>query len=120
MPLDKEVVEGTRKAVHKGATIATVAELIQFIEQCAQTLKVIAVEKYGPEKKDIRTTRLISGSRRFCHITSVTSVNGTLEYLLYAGAHRVFNCKRFQAKHAFKQREEVRRLGFCFVCIEKH
>ncbi|KAI4475397.1 hypothetical protein M0802_015167 [Mischocyttarus mexicanus] len=98
-----------------------VAELIQFIEQRAQTLGVVTTDEInGPEGRDNRLIRRSPDSCRVCHTASVSSVNGTLKCPLCAGAHRIFNCGRFPAKSTYQWREEIRRLRLCFVYLETH
>ncbi|KAI4482492.1 hypothetical protein M0802_013663, partial [Mischocyttarus mexicanus] len=97
-----------------------IAELLQFLEQRARTLGVVARETHASEKEGDRAMRPIPGSRRVHHTTPSSSANVEIRCLICTGNHRLLECARFAARPPRQRREQIRRLGLCFVCLGNH
>ncbi|XP_066600734.1 uncharacterized protein [Prorops nasuta] len=95
-------------------------DLIEFLENRAQTLGMLASETLGIERKSASSCRPISGARKVFHTSTVNSVDGKPKCALCSGAHRLHKCYRFKAKSPFERRAEVRRLKLCFNCFGAH
>ncbi|KAI4472701.1 hypothetical protein M0802_016560 [Mischocyttarus mexicanus] len=97
-----------------------IAELLQFLEQRARTLGVVAKETHASEKEGNRAMRPIPGSRRVHHTTPSSSANVEIRCLICTDNHRLLECARFAARPPRQRREQIRRLGLCFVCLGNH